>query len=167
VNVEPESGTTQRDFSLPRLPPDTPSQDFDLVETSRTSSQENGFVKLRFNGTTFELAKLAAGQVPIDLYLDQEFIQAIATLPLKVPQLIHREVYGARLRMAIADFEGIDSTYEFSDEAIPGLSENTNGCSIPWSKIIRCLRLCCFGAVSSLNPVVDRSNRNSKLRTYL
>jgi hypothetical protein len=29
-----ESGTTQRDFSLPRLPPDTPSQDFDLVETS-------------------------------------------------------------------------------------------------------------------------------------
>lgn len=119
VNVEPESGTTQRDFSVPRLQPDTPSQDFDLVETSRTSSQENGFVKLRFNGTTFELAKLATGQVPIDLYLDQEFIQAIATLPLKVPQLIHREVYGARLRMAIADSEGIDSTYEFSDEAVP------------------------------------------------
>jgi hypothetical protein len=98
VISEEESGTTQRDISLPH-PESSIAESFDLVEISRQAGQKNHFVKLAFDGASFHLQEISDKQVPLDPILDQTLIQPIPTQPLRVPQLVHRQVYGARLRI--------------------------------------------------------------------
>ena len=98
VISEEESGTTQRDISLPH-PESSIAESFDLVEISRQAGQKNHFIKLAFDGASFHLQEISDKQVPLDPILDQTLIQPIPTQPLRVPQLVHRQVYGARLRI--------------------------------------------------------------------
>ena len=97
------SGATVSDVSFPMN--GTATSDFDIIVADQDTKvadqhtkRQGKYIRLENSNQAIKVSSLDSSAVPVNPCLDPDTIRAIETLPARVPQLVHREVQGARLR---------------------------------------------------------------------
>jgi hypothetical protein len=76
---------------------------FKLQNARRLDDGMNRFCRLAIVEGAWKLYAIPSERIPIDFGLEAEAIVSLEKLPIRVPQLVHRDALGTRLRIVLAD----------------------------------------------------------------
>jgi len=93
-----QSGTTRDDVVYPATPGASVGLTFDLFEQTNATAPFQLVTLRAGNDGTLELVTVSAADVPLELSSGGEITLPLPIQPVQVPQLVHREAHGARLR---------------------------------------------------------------------
>lgn len=91
-------GTTRDDVVYSATPGSSVGLAFDLVEQANTTAPFQLVTPLVANTGDLELVTVNSGDLPLELSSGGQIFLPLPTQPIQVPQLVHREAHGARLR---------------------------------------------------------------------
>lgn len=106
VDLSILSGASRQDILFPNI--GSRSIGFDLITTDEKAPANKDdplYVQLFLNAEGIAFKPVDASQVPVNLCLEPEAEQPIPNLGIRTTQLIHRELFGQRLRLRLPEMD--------------------------------------------------------------